>query len=228
MHILTRATLVALPLAATAGWFLTPPSLLMGAVDVAAFFVLSILGLRALSEIDSASRPARDVQASERAASLRPRRLRDYVPLAWHAVPFVACVSGLALLAWRLESVSSSRLFVPVSFILAAPVFLWLYEVWMRSEISGAGSVDVDHRHADQRRRQRIRQILVVETILIVGLVGIGHALLGLDWKAPGIRVVLGTTGGALLAITGCAFALSSELNRRRYRDAGSASQASR
>lgn len=218
MTTLTRATIALLPLVVVAGWSLPPPSLLMSGVDAAVFVLLSVFGLRALHEIESASRPAREVQAAERSASLRPRRLADYVPTAWHAVPFVAAVIGVALLAWRLGALRSGRLLVPVSFILAAPIFLWLYETWMRSEIAGDGSIDFDHQRADERRRHRVRRILTIETVLVVGFVGLGHALLGLDPGAPDARVLVATVAGALLGVTGCALALSSELSRRRFR----------
>jgi hypothetical protein len=217
MRTLTQATLGVLPVVTVAAWSLTPPSLLMGGVDLAAFVLLSVFGWRALGDIESASRPARDVQAAERAASLRPRRLSDYVPAVWHAVPFVAAAIGLAILPWRFAAIQSGRWLVPVSFLLFAPVFLWLYETWMRSEISGAGSIDADPVRADERRRERVRRILAIETVLVVGFVSLGHALIGADWTAPGARVIAVMVTGALLGVIGCALALSSELNRRRY-----------
>ena len=220
---LSRATLLVLPVVIAAAFVLTPPSLLMGGIDAAAFAVLSVFGMRALGAIDTASRPARDVQVAERTASLRPRRLGQYVPLPLRLPPFILTAMGLLALAWRIGDVPSDRLLMRVTFILSAPVFLWLYEVWMRNEISGQASVGDDERLAEERRRRRVRQILIVEMILVTGLMGVGHTLLGLDWIQQSIQVTVGTITGALLGVTGCALALSSDLSRRRYRNAGPA-----
>lgn len=220
---LSRATWLVLPVVIAATFVLTPPSLPMGVIDAAAFVVLSVFGMRALGEIDSASRPARDVPAVERTASLRPRRLGQYVPLPLRLVPFVVTAVGLLVLGWRIDDVPSDRLLMRLTFILSAPVFLWLYEAWMRNEISGQASVGDDERIADERRRRRVRQILLVEIILVAGLTGVGHTLLGLDWIQQSVLVTVGTITGALLGVIGCAFALSSDLTRRRYREAGSA-----
>jgi len=207
-----------LPVVIAAAFVLTPPSLVMGAIDAAAFAVLAVFGMRALGAIDTASGPARDVPAAERTASLRPRRLGQYVPLPLRLVPFVVTATGLLALAWRFDDVPSNRMLMRLTFILSAPVFLWLYEVWMRNEISGQASVGDDERLADDRRRRRVRQILIAEIILIAGLTGVGHMLLGLDWIQQSVQVTVGTITGALLGVTGCALALSSDLSRRRYR----------
>jgi len=220
---LSRATLLVLPVVMATAFVLTPPSLLMGAIDAAAFTVLAVFGMRALGEIDSASGPARDVRAAERTASLRPRRLGQYVPLPLRLVPFVVTAMGLLALGWRIDDVPSDRLLMRVTFILSAPVFLWLYEVWMRNEISGQASVGDDERIVDERRRRRVRQILLVEIILVAGLTAVGHTLLGLDWIQQSVQVTVATITGAVLGVTGCALALSSDLSRRRYREAGSA-----
>jgi hypothetical protein len=52
---------------------------------------------------------------------------------------------------------------------------------------------------------------------------GVGHALLGLDWSQQGVPVSMGVITGSLLAVIGCALALASDLNRRRYRSVGPA-----
>lgn len=210
------------PLVIAAAALLTPPSLLMGVIDLGAFTLLAWFGVQALGAIDAASRPVREVQAAERTASLRPRRLNDYLPLPVRLVPFIVTVAGLGVLGWRLGSISSGRLLVPISFILAAPVFLWLYEVWMRQEISGDGSIGTNLQDADAGRRTRVRQILLVEIVLVAGLVSAGHALLGANWVPDGMLVALATVAGSILGVFGCAFALASDLARRRFREAGS------
>jgi hypothetical protein len=220
---LSRATLVGLPLVVAAAFRLAPPSLLMGAIDGLAFAVLAAFGLRALGAIDAASRPARDVRAAERTASLQPRRLGQYAPLSIRLVPMAIAALAVAGLGWRLEDVPGNRLLVPATSILAAPIFLWLYETWMRNEISG----DAGGRDADSRRRRRVRQILVAEVVLVTGLSGIGHALLGLDRNEQSLLFTIGTVASSLLGVIGCALALSSDLARRRYQPTQSAANGS-
>ena len=222
---LSRGTLLVLPVVVTAAFLLPPRSLAMGAIDAAAFALLAVFGLRALAAIDTASRPARDVPMAERTASLQLRRLGQYVPLPLRLVPFAVTAMGLLAVIWRIGGVASDRLVMPVTFILSAPVFLWLYEVWMHNEISGQASVGGDERTADDRRRRRIRQILLVEVILVAGLMGVGHALLGLDWSQQRVPVSMGLIIGSLLGVIGCALALASDLNRRRYRSVGPAAR---
>ncbi len=219
---LTLATAAVLPAALAAAWMLPPPSLWMSSLDVVAFAVLAAFGLKALAAIDAASRPARDVLAAERAASLRPRRLGDYLPLSLRLVPFLVAAAGVTALVWRLNGQAFDRLFMPVAFVVVGPVFLWLYEVWMRAEISGEGSIGEDDALANDRRRRRVRQILAVEVVLVAGLMGLGHALLGVDWRDHGVAVALGAVAGAALGVVGCALALSADLSRRRYRHPGS------
>jgi hypothetical protein len=218
---LTRVTAVVLPVVIAAALLLTPPSLLMGIIDVTVFGLMAVFGLLALGEIDAASRPAREVTAAERTASLRPRRVGDYLPLAARLVPFVITLAGLAAFFWRLSLGAPGRLLIPNSFVLAAPVFLWLYETWMRTVVSGDAGIGGSD-DADTGRRRRVRQIFALEVLLVAGLISVGHALLGADWAQDTVRVALATVTGAVLGVIGCAFAVASDLNRRRYREAGS------
>ena len=123
---------------------------------------------------------------AERTASLQPRGLVGTWRCScdWcrrgHGV-------GLLALSWRIGGVASDRLVIPVTFILSAPVFLWLYEVSMRNEIWVRPVASGDERTARPETR-RVRQILLVEVILVTGLMGVGHALLGLDWSAKACK----------------------------------------
>src|SRR5262245_1583363 len=186
---LTRATLVVLPLVTACGWLLAPPSLLMGALDVGAFILLSFIGFPALQRIDLESAPARTVKSAERLASLRPRRLDQFLPLPVRVLPFTVTGLGVILLGWRLSSLTTDRLFVPLAFILSAPIFVWLYEVWMRAEVSGGEVIGGDELAADASRRHRVRKIFAIELALAVGLMTAGHALLGSDWSRDGVWV---------------------------------------
>ena len=96
-------TIVACVAATAAAFLLPPPSVVVAAIDLVCFAAMATLGLRALGDISDASRPAREIAAATRTASLRPRRLKDYVPVLWRLLPLTITSAGLALLAWRLE-----------------------------------------------------------------------------------------------------------------------------
>jgi hypothetical protein len=203
--------------AATAAAFLLPsPSIVVSAIDLVCFAGLATLGLLALGDISEASRPAREIAAATRRASLHPRRLKDYVPVIWRLLPPTITSAGLALFAWRLSAPGPDwRLLVPVTLMLAAPIFLWLYEVWMREEVSGGAVEDVPSRATSRTRK--VRRIFAAELTIVACLNLAGHALLDLDWSAPQpwAGFVLGAS--AAIGITGCALAVSSDLARRRY-----------
>ncbi len=209
-------TIVACVAATAAAFFLPPPSVVVAAIDLLCFAAMATLGLFALGDISEASRPAREIAAATRTASLRPRRLKDYVPVLWRLLPPTITSAGLALLAWRLSLPGPDRrLLVPVTLVLAAPVFLWLYEVWMREEVSG-GSVEDAPSRATSRIR-KVRLIFAAELTLVVSLNLAGHALLDLDWSAPPPWAAFVLAASAAIGIAGCALAVSSELARRRY-----------
>lgn len=209
-------TIVASVVATVAAFLLPPPSIAVAAIDLACFAGLAALGLRTLGDIQEASRPAREIAAATRRASLRPRRLKDYVPFVWRLLPPTIASVGLALLVWRLSSPGPDRrLLVPVTLVLAAPVFLWLYEVWMREEVSG-GSVD-DAPSSAARRARKVRLIFAAELVIVVCLNLAGHALLDLDWSAPPPWAGFVLAAAAAIGVAGCALAVSSELARRRY-----------
>ncbi|HZI66367.1 MAG TPA: hypothetical protein VFF17_07365 [Thermoanaerobaculia bacterium] len=213
---LCALTIVACVATTAAAFLLPPPSVVVAAIDLVCFAGLATLGLLALGDISEASRPAREIAAATRTASLRPRRLKDYVPLVWRLVPLTIASTGLALLAWRLSSPGPDRrLLVPVTLVLAAPVFLWLYEVWMREEVSG-GAVEEVPARATSRIRQ-VRLIFAAELIIVLCLNLAGHALLDLDWSAPRPWAGFVLAASAAIGITGCALAVSSDLARRRY-----------
>jgi hypothetical protein len=198
-------TVWALPLVAAPAFWLQPPSLLMAGIDGVGFIGLSIVGLRALSEIQDASRPACEVIATTRTATLRPRRLGQYLAWPWRALPCAALLLGLALFGWRFVLPHANRrLLLPVAFAGFSVVFFWLYETWMRGEVSGGHSPDSAEDHA-------------VELAMVLGCIGVAHALLDLDWSLNGAWGAGVALAGAALGIVGCALAVSSDLCRRRY-----------
>lgn len=218
MRALDRLTMVAVAAASVTALILPAQSIWMGLIDLALFSGLAVVGLRGLGAIDNLSRPAREAGTSVREASLRPRRLGDYVPVAWHGAVLLGQAAAVAVFAWRLVLPASDRRpWVPILFALAAPVFTWLYEVWMRDLVSGGHVVGGD---VESNRRRRIRQVFAAEAVLAVVCLAVAHALLNLDW----IRNAAWGTGlsliGAVVGVVGCALAVSSDLARRRYETA--------
>ncbi len=209
-------TLVGCAATTGAAFVLEPPSLVLGAIEVLCFLVLAVAGLRVLGAVHEASRPAREVATNTRSASLRPRRLNDHVRVIWRLVPVTITVASLATFAWRLSVPGPDRrLLLPAAFALAAPVFIWLYEVWMREEVSG-GSADGDPSR-EASRLTKVRLIFAAELTLVLWLTLAGHALLDLDWAAPRPWAGVVVVTSAVLGIAGCALAVSSDLARRRY-----------
>jgi hypothetical protein len=215
---LTRATLVVLPLAAAAAWLLPAPSLLAGAVDLGAFALLSFLGLRALHQIDTASRPIRDVESAERLATLQPRRLAQYLPLPWRVAPFAIAGLAVILIPWHPSPFDAYRPFVALCFVLSTPVFAWLYDTWMRAEVSGGELTGENQAAASHARRRRIQRILAVDVALVSALAAVGHSALALNGTGHRGWAAFASVIGAVVAVVGCALALSSDLGRRRYR----------
>jgi hypothetical protein len=214
---LDRATTVVLAAIWIAALAFPVPPALIAILGVLGFAGLAAVGLGALGDIEKASRPVREVDQAERSAALRPRRVRSYLPIGWLVVPFVVAGFGVLLLAWRIGSSSFSRPFAGAAFILFSPVFLWLYQVWMRDEVCGGTSAGPGD---EERRRRRVRSIYGMELLLVCGCLGIGHALLALDWAARGSWGAVLSVAGAILGVAGCALALSADFGRRRYRAA--------
>jgi hypothetical protein len=188
----------------------TPWVLLVAGVG---FGAPAVVALRVLGEIDELTRPAREVKSGERAASLRPRQMSEYLPWSWRMTVTATAVLGATAFVVRASHlVGNHRMFVPVLFAAAALVFMGLYEVWTYQVISGpivagdAGSL-----------RRIVRRIFAMELLLVVACSGAAHALLGLNWDANGtfgaaIAVIVGGVG-----VAGCALALASGLVGRRY-----------
>ena len=113
-------------------------------------------------------------------------------------------------------SSNDRRLFLPVLFALIAPVFLWLYEVWIRDLVTGPTIFDSND--ADHERRRLIRLVFASELVLVMGFLALAHGLLDADWRARGEWAAIAAVGGGVLGVIGCSLALSSDLITRRYR----------
>ena len=214
--LLRRATVGVALTAATVAWLLPAPSLLMMVVQGAAFVSLSVIAVPCLSELERVSRLARVSTASQRQGSLRPRRLADYVPLAWRVSPISLLAIGCAVLTWRaLVPGALDRPLVPLGFAGAAVVFLCLYHVWLRELVErpviAAATNDDDERH------RTIHMVFAAQLVLVGVCVGVANATLGLDWTVSGTTGATLAFGGGLICVVGCALAVASPLGRREY-----------
>jgi hypothetical protein len=217
---LRRATVAVLPLVAALALWLPPQSGWLAVVNLSVFALLSVPALSALGEIERASRHVREVRAGVRIASLTPRRVGQYLPWPWRLVPYVTVSAGWLLLAWRLTAPLATReLWVPLGFALAAGAFLLLYEVWITNLVTGplAASVPQD----SPSRFRSVRVLLAIEIGLITIMLAVTHVLLDVEWTAHPTWAAAVSLGGAVIAIVGCALALSSDLMRRAYVPAG-------
>jgi hypothetical protein len=177
----------------------------------------AIIALRVLGEIDDLTRPARQVNSTERAASLRPRKAGDYLPWSWRLAAAGAAVLGAAAFVARASSATGGgQMFMPITFAAAALVFLWLYEVWAHQVITGP-TVAGDEGHL----RRVVRRIFSMEVLLVVTCLGAAHALLDLDWAVHGTLGTAIELAGGVVATAGCALAVASGLVGQRYETVG-------
>jgi len=213
---LVLGTIAAGPIVGLLGLVLPTPSLWLALTDGAAFIGLALLAGPVLQQIDRETRQTREVAASERAASLRPRRIEQYVPHSWRALPLTVVLLGVASFGYRLiQPVAFRSLFVPIGFVLASVIFLALYDAWLRQEVRGGQIADVTG--LEERRRRRTQAIFITQVILVAGLMVVSHLLLDLNWNLnPAPAIALSLTGG-VLGIVGCAGAVASDLGTCRY-----------
>ena len=137
-------------------------------------------------------------------------------------MPVCAVALATPLMAIRLmmpPALGEQRL-IPVACILAALVFLWLYDRWLDQEVSGAQVADAAE--AESGRLQRVDTISRWQAGLVIGYAVLGHLLLSINWvhdpdwiRGAGMA---GALAGGLLGVIGCARALTSDLHARRYR----------
>lgn len=211
---LGRATAAALTIAAALSAVPATRGFWTLAAGVASFIALAVVGLVALAAIDSASRPAREVTTRIRSATLRPRRVDQFIPLFARVVPYLIAAIGVSALVWRLSTPLAHRqLFVPLMFAGAAIVFLWLYEVWIANLVRDPAMPGEN----EQRRATAIRLVYAGELALVTIGMGLAHALLDAYWPLQAAASVTLSLVGALAGVIGCAFAVASDLTRRSH-----------
>lgn len=215
--LLGRATAVALLIVGGFALWLPVRSGWMAVVNGVVFAALATLGLRALHDLDNATRAGRFVDSVTRVAGLVARRSPQYLPSSWRALLFGATVTGVAVFAWRMRGPLSAdrRLLVPVGFMLIALVFLWLYETWIHMLVKGPTVADTDD--VDRTRRRSVRWVFAAEFVLVTSFLALAHGLLDVDWATSGAWAAVAELSGAVLAVIGCGLALASDLGTRRY-----------
>ncbi|MFN7976431.1 MAG: hypothetical protein U0166_29540, partial [Acidobacteriota bacterium] len=179
--------------------------------DALVFATLAPLALRALDRVKASTDAVCELGDAVRDASLAPRRVGDYLALFELVLPFALVLPGLAAFALRLvEPAAGRRLLVPCGMALAAGVFLFLYESWIRQEVLGPGD--------DLRRRARVRAVHRGEVALCTACLLVAHLLLDVDWALHPSLALGASLAGGVAGVIGCAMCVGSELGQRRYR----------
>ena len=234
---LRLATLATLML--FAAWVALDPSMLsegrravLGAAEFAAFVVLGLLFL--FPALHKVTTTARDLVRSEaepvavRTASLRPRRVANYVSLPTLLLPYGVAIVTAALLALRLAAppAGDRRPLLSLGFAAASLVFAGLYGAWIHSEACGpdssgvAGAAGEPAREGERRRR--VRAVFLGQSALVTVLGGLALVLVDVDWSVAAGRTVAlaGASLGGLVGILGCAASIASDVSRRRLETA--------
>jgi len=215
---LNLATAAAVGGLGVAGSLLPPFSLAMGIVDLIGFAAMSAIAWPVLTALDRVSRAGRELDSPLRIAFVRPRRVFEYASLLWRALAIVVSASGVLAMAVRLlqRGADGRRLLVPVAFVLIAPLFAVLHEVWLRQVVSGGSIAEDDDLEGQIRRDAAIVQRW--GAVLVVAFVALGHVLLDVNWLTQPGLALSGSLAGAVLGVIGCAHLLASDVMTRRYR----------
>lgn len=230
---LRLATLAALSL--FAGWVALDPSILseerraaLGVAELAAFVVLGLLFL--FPALHEATTTARDLVRPEaastavRTASLRPRRVSDYVSLRALYLPYGVAIVSAALLVLHLAAphAGERRSLLSLGFAAASLVFAALYGAWIHEEACGPDASGVTGTGGEpareEERRRRVRAVFAGQSALVTVLGALALVLVDVDWSAAAGRTLAlaGASLGGLVGILGCAASIASDVSRRR------------
>lgn len=217
-RLLLGATMAGAVIAVSVAVVVTPPSLLAGAVNLTLFAVIAAIAWRPLQIVSDAAKPAMEVTASIRTASLGRRTPTQFVP-AWSRVVFFASVvAGLGWLALRTTSESGDReLAVPLAFAGAVLAFVLLYETWLRELVKAPVLAGASAKEDADARRRLVRQVFGAEAVLATVCLAVAHVLLDLNWKTDAVLAGSLAVAGAVIAVGGCALALGSGLLQRGF-----------
>lgn len=198
-------------------------------VSLSIFWLLAAPVLGKIERVarSSVQKPVADERANYRVASLRPRRVSNYLPLPLRVIGALICVVALVYAAVQISvAAPQTRLMMPIGYAAVAATFFFLYEVWIREEALGAQTLSSEHtsgptpEDADSIRRRRVREIFLFQNILTLVFSVMALAAIGIAWESPNgwmTEAVL-AVAGAIVGGVGCAFALTSELGDRYLR----------
>jgi hypothetical protein len=205
--------------------FAWPPAWPIGAL--AAFALLAVAGAwPAMMAMDRAATRRMSPAGSHREASLRRRKVRDYIPLAALAVPFTVTVAGLVATGWALLGldVPRQRAFLATGLAVCGVVFYALYLRWLIDEtratvLPGAPGVD------ERDRASRLRRVYAAQSGLVTVMLGSSTVLARVDVGTGGPVVPLVGLAATIVAVLGCAYAISSGLATRQMTEIASRPQ---
>jgi len=237
----TLAVVTVVALAAVAVWLildaraiaasLRGPFLAIAEIGIS-LFIFWVFSVPALRKIERAAHSSvhEQVSAEEaqyRAASLRPRKVSNYLPVPLRVVGLLICVTALVSLAVQIsEAGPDVRLMMPIGYGAIAAVFFLLYEAMIREEALGAQALGSGHtagptpEEAEGTRRRRVAEIFILQNTLTLLFSMMALVAIGIRWDSSMglvVAAVLGIAGGVVGGV-GCAFALSSEMRDRYLR----------
>jgi hypothetical protein len=214
-RLIIATTLLAVPVV-WIGLSVAPESLTFALASITSFVILAGFGFADLHAIDTATREARELDSSERIASLQPRSVAAFVSLGSRLLPYAVAALGLIIFSLRwLAPVPNRRPLVGAVFAFAALVFLLLYDRWIYEEVCGPQAEG--GRPASEIAR-RVLSIRRMQMALVAGLFFAAAILIGLDWTTNLTLALACALGAGALGIVGCAKALASAFSHRRYK----------
>jgi hypothetical protein len=214
-RLIIATALLALPVIAI-GLSVMPPSLTHTLASIGTFAILAGFGFADLHALDIATREARELESTERRASLQPRSVASFVSLSSRLLPYAVAAIGLLVFFLRwLAPVADRKPFPAVTFAFAALVFLALYDRWIYEEVCGP---QADGGRLASEIARRVLSIQRMQLTLVTGLFLAAAILIGLDWTTNLPATLVCSLGAGVLGIVGCAKALASGFNQRQYK----------
>jgi len=191
------------------------------------FFAAPLLGrIERAARISVQEQVAGD-ESQVRAASLRPRKLSNYLPLPLRVAAMLICVIALVYLTVQIAVAGpDTRLTMPIGYGAIAATFFLLYEVWIRGEALGAQALGSGNdsgptpEEAEWTRRRRVQEIFILQITLTLLFSVMALVAIGIRWESTigSMSAALLAVAGVLVGGVGCAFALSSEMGDRYLR----------
>jgi len=161
-----------------------------------------------------------------RMASLKPRRISDFIPDRLIPLPWIIIAIMIVLFLWRFLSpgLTSLHRFGPVGFLILGIGELGLYAVWLRKEVSAPQMLEPEDDEEIihswfELRAFRVRSVFIMHSILPAFFVLVAIALLE-SFRGTFdvmIAVIIGGGGGAFLGLCGGMICVLADIKRRRH-----------